>query len=50
MKALILAAGQGERNKKNGDLKPLIPLLGLSLIERVVLTVKNQALKNFKLF
>ena len=37
MKCLILAAGQGSRIARNGDVKPLIPLLGLPLLERTVL-------------
>lgn len=49
MKALILAAGDGSRL---GDLtkdkpKPLIQLLGLSLIERVILTTKQAGIKEF---
>lgn len=47
MKALILAAGQGRRQKENGDSKPLIPLLGLSFIERVILTAKKSGIKEF---
>ena len=45
--AIILAAGRGRRQKNNGVSKPLIPLLGLSLIERIILTTKNQVLKSF---
>jgi len=47
LKALILAAGQGRRQKENGDSKPLIPLLGLSFIERVILTAKKSGIKEF---
>jgi len=47
LKALILAAGQGRRQKGNGDSKPLIPLLGLSFIERVILTAKKSGIKEF---
>lgn len=47
MKALILAAGQGRRQKENGDSKPVIPLLGLSFIERVILTAKKSGIKEF---
>lgn len=47
MKALILAAGQGRRQKENGDSKPVIPLLGLSFIERVILTAKKSGIKDF---
>ena len=49
MKALIIAAGQGKRLRPIGDTKPLVTLLGLGLIERVILTAKNQELKNFVL-
>jgi len=47
LKALILAAGLGIRQKENGDSKPLIPLLGLSFIERVILTAKKSGIKEF---
>ena len=36
MKCLILAAGKGSRLKRNGEIKPLIPVLGIPLIERVI--------------
>ncbi len=36
MKCLIIAAGRGRRLKQQGDSKPLIPILGLPLIERVI--------------
>ena len=36
MKCLIIAAGQGTRLKSKGDIKPLVPLLGVPLIERVI--------------
>ena len=49
MKALILAAGLGKRQKENGDSKPLIPLLGLSFIERVILTAKKSGIKEFQI-
>ena len=49
MKALILAAGQGSRQKENGDSKPLSPLLGLSFIERVILTAKKSGIKEFQI-
>ena len=38
MKCLILAAGKGSRLKKKGKSKPLIPVLGIPLIERVIHT------------
>lgn len=36
MKCLIIAAGQGIRLKAKGEVKPLVPLLGIPMIERVV--------------
>ncbi|MEE8415569.1 MAG: NTP transferase domain-containing protein [Desulfobacterales bacterium] len=36
MKCLIIAAGRGRRLQQQGDSKPLIPILGLPLIERVI--------------
>ncbi len=47
MKCLIIAAGQGIRLSAKDDSKPLIPLLGLSLIERVILTAKKGGLTDF---
>ena len=47
MKCLIIAAGQGTRLSKRGDSKPLISLLGLSLIERAILTAKRCGLSDF---
>jgi 1L-myo-inositol 1-phosphate cytidylyltransferase / CDP-L-myo-inositol myo-inositolphosphotransferase len=36
MKCLIIAAGKGRRLQRQGDVKPLIPILGVPLIERVI--------------
>ena len=36
MKCLIIAAGQGTRLKAKGGVKPLVPLLGIPLIERII--------------
>ncbi len=36
MKCLIVAAGQGARLREKGELKPLIPIRGVALIERVI--------------
>jgi len=49
MKALILAAGDGGRlgNLTKNKPKPLIKLLGLSLIERTILTTKQAGIKEF---
>jgi len=47
MKVLIIAAGQGSRLSQMGDSKPLIPLLGLPLIERTILTAKKSDFSEF---
>ncbi|MBU4190162.1 MAG: NTP transferase domain-containing protein [Candidatus Thermoplasmatota archaeon] len=49
MKALIIAAGKGSRLKSltKDEPKPLIQLLGLSLIERVILTAKQAGIDEF---
>ncbi len=47
VKCLIIAAGKGSRLSKKGDSKPLIPLLGLPLLERVILTAKKRGLTDF---
>ena len=36
MKCLIIAAGKGSRLRQLGDVKPLIPVLGVPLIERAI--------------
>ncbi len=49
MKALIIAAGEGSRlgNLTKDKPKPLVRLLGLSLVERVILTAKEVAIDEF---
>jgi len=47
MKCLIIAAGQGRRLSAKGDSKPLISILGLSIIERVILTANKAGLTDF---
>lgn len=47
MKCLILAAGKGSRLRSVGEPKPLVKLLGLTLIERVLLTLKRCGIKEF---
>ena len=36
MKCLIIAAGNGSRLQQKGGSKPLVPILGVPLIERVI--------------
>jgi len=36
MKCIIIAAGKGSRLKDKAQSKPLMPLLGITLIERVI--------------
>ena len=37
LQAVILAAGEGQRLRPEGYLKPLTPVLGITLLERVIL-------------
>ncbi|NOY39639.1 MAG: NTP transferase domain-containing protein [Nitrospirae bacterium] len=49
MKALVIAAGMGSRlsTMTNNRPKPLARLLGLSLVERVILTARNASVREF---
>jgi len=47
MRCLIIAAGKGTRMAEKGRPKPLIPLLGLPLIERVILTARSAGIDEF---
>ena len=47
MTCLILAAGRGTRLAKHSDSKPLTPLLGVPLIERVMLTAHRTGVTDF---
>jgi len=49
VKALIIAAGEGSRlhYPARQEPKPLVPLLGLSLIERVILSAKQAGIRDF---
>ena len=49
MKTLIIAAGRGSRldNLTKEIPKALIPLLGLSLTERVILTAKEAGIREY---
>lgn len=41
LQAVILAAGKGQRLRPEGYLKPLTPLLGVTLLERVVVACRD---------
>lgn len=47
MKCLIIAAGKGERMQSTGCPKPLLPLLGIPLIERIILTTHKMGICDF---
>ena len=47
MKCLIIAAGKGSRLRQQGDSKPLIPILGLPLIERVIRSAIEAGVDDF---
>lgn len=47
MKCLIIAAGKGSRLSQNGVSKPLIPLLGIPLIERAICTAIEAGVNEF---
>lgn len=47
MKCLIVAAGQGSRLREKTDLKPLIPLRGVPLIERVISGARHAGIDEF---
>jgi choline kinase len=47
MKCLIIAAGKGSRLANKGDSKPLLPLEGIPLIERVIQLVMTAGVKDF---
>ncbi len=47
MKCLIIAAGKGTRLSCKGLPKPLVPLLGMPLIERTIRTATKSGLRDF---
>jgi CDP-L-myo-inositol myo-inositolphosphotransferase len=47
LKCLIIAAGQGSRLQQRGDSKPLIPILGIPLIERVIRSAMEAGANDF---
>src|SRR5215208_3637587 len=49
MEAVIIAAGKGSRMSRQFSPKPLTPLLGLRLIERILLVTKLAGIHDFKI-
>lgn len=47
MKCLIIAAGEGGRLRQKGESKPLIPILGVPLIERVTRSALEAGIDEF---
>jgi 1L-myo-inositol 1-phosphate cytidylyltransferase len=47
MKCLIVAAGQGTRLREKGELKPLIPIKGIPLIEHVIRRARRGGADDF---
>lgn len=47
LKCLIIAAGKGSRLQSRGESKPLIPLLGIPLIERVIRSAMEAGVDEF---
>ena len=47
MKCLIIAAGKGSRLRLTGASKPLIPILGVPLIERVIRSAREAGADDF---
>ncbi len=47
MKCLIIAAGKGSRLWRRGNTKPLVPLLGIPIIERVIRSATEAKIEDF---
>jgi CDP-L-myo-inositol myo-inositolphosphotransferase len=47
MRCLIIAAGKGCRLQQRGESKPLIPILGIPLIERVIRSIHEVGVDDF---
>jgi len=47
VKCLIIAAGEGQRLRQKGESKPLTPLLGIPLIERVIQSMMQAGVDDF---
>jgi len=45
-KCLIIAAGRGSRIRDVGELKPLVPVLGIPIIERVIMNVARAGIRD----
>ncbi len=46
MKCLIIAAGKGTRIRNKGPCKPLVPILGVPLIERIIRSVLEAGIRD----
>lgn len=49
MEAVIIAAGEGSRMSRLCSPKPLTPLLGLPIVERILLIAKSAGIHDFKI-
>lgn len=49
MQALVIAAGRGNRLSNYFSPKPLTPILGLHLLERIILGAKLAGIRDFKI-
>ncbi len=49
MEALIIAAGRGSRLKKYFSPKPLVPIFGVKLLERIILEARMAGIRRFKI-
>jgi 1L-myo-inositol 1-phosphate cytidylyltransferase len=47
MKCLVVAAGQGARLREKPELKPLVPILGVPLIEHVIARARSAGAEEF---
>lgn len=49
MEVLIIAAGRGSRLAHNSAPKPLVPIFGLSLLERTIMSARSAGITRFKI-
>jgi len=47
IKVVIIAAGLGSRLRKHGNSKPLVPIQGIAILERVIMNVNKIGIKDF---